>query len=62
MSTRIRPAPVRKNVFVNAPQHQAFEVFTAGIGRWWPKTHKIGPADLDRPVFLGGGFRRTKGR
>ncbi len=51
MSTRIRPAPVRKNVFVNAPQHQAFEVFTAGIGRWWPKTHKIGPADLDRPVI-----------
>ena len=26
-------------------------MFTSGIGRWWPKTHKIGPADLDRPVI-----------
>ena len=47
---QIRPAPVRKTIFVNAPQAHAFEVFTAGIGRWWPKTHKIGPADLDRPI------------
>lgn len=51
MSTQIRPAPVRKSIFVNAPQDVAFEVFTAGIGRWWPKSHKIGPADLDRPII-----------
>jgi uncharacterized protein YndB with AHSA1/START domain len=51
MSTQIRPAPVRKSIFVNAPQALAFEVFTSGIGRWWPKTHKIGPADLVRPVI-----------
>lgn len=51
MSTQIRPAPVQKSIFVNAPQDHAFEVFTARIGRWWPKTHKIGPADLDRPVI-----------
>jgi uncharacterized protein YndB with AHSA1/START domain len=51
MSTQIRPAPVRKSIFVNAPPEHAFEVFTAGIGRWWPKTHKIGPADLERPVI-----------
>jgi uncharacterized protein YndB with AHSA1/START domain len=48
---QIRPAPVRTSIFVNAPQALAFEVFTAGIGRWWPKTHKTGPADLDRPVI-----------
>ena len=42
MSTQIRPAPVRKRVFVNAPQAHAFDVFTSGIGRWWPKSHKIG--------------------
>jgi uncharacterized protein YndB with AHSA1/START domain len=51
MSTQIRPAPVRKSIFVNAPQDRAFGVFTAGIGRWWPKTHKIGLADLDRPII-----------
>jgi uncharacterized protein YndB with AHSA1/START domain len=51
MSTQIRPAPVRKSIFVDAPQARAFEVFTSGIARWWPKSHKIGQADLDRPVI-----------
>ena len=51
MSTQIRPAPVRKSIFVNASQVHAFEVFTSGIGRWWPKTHKISPIDLDKPVI-----------
>jgi uncharacterized protein YndB with AHSA1/START domain len=51
MSTQIRPAPVRKSIFVGAPQDRAFEVFTGGIGRWWPHTHKTGPVDLDRPVI-----------
>jgi uncharacterized protein YndB with AHSA1/START domain len=51
MSTRIRPAPVRKSVFVEAPPERAFDVFTSGIGSWWPKTHKIGDVDLDRPVI-----------
>ena len=51
MNTQIRPAPVRKSIFVDAPQALAFDVFTSGIGRWWPKSHKIGPADLDRPII-----------
>lgn len=51
MSTQIRPAPVCKSIFVDASPETAFEVFTAGIGRWWPKTHKTSPADLDRPVI-----------
>ena len=51
MSTQIRPAPVRKSIFVNASQPVAFEVFTSGIGRWWPKSHTIGGVDLDRPVI-----------
>ena len=51
MSTQIRPAPVRKSILVNAPQALAFDVFTSGIGRWWPSSHKIGQADLDRPVI-----------
>lgn len=51
MSTQIRPAPVRKTIFVEAPQALAFDVFTGGIGRWWPSSHKIGPADLDKPII-----------
>ena len=51
MSAQIRPAPVRKSIRVSASPDRAFEVFTAGIGRWWPKSHKIGLADLDRPVI-----------
>ena len=48
---QIRPAPVRKSVHVNASPEHAFDTFANGIGRWWPKTHKIGPAELDRPVI-----------
>jgi len=51
MSAQIRPAPVRRSIFVNAPQAHAFEVFTSGIGSWWPKTHAIGDAELDKPVI-----------
>jgi uncharacterized protein YndB with AHSA1/START domain len=47
----ITPAPIRKSVLVNAPRERAFEVFTAGIGRWWPKTHHIGAANLDTLVI-----------
>jgi uncharacterized protein YndB with AHSA1/START domain len=51
MSIQIRPSPVRKSIFVNASPEHAFDVFTSGMGRWWPKSHKIGPAELDRPVI-----------
>jgi uncharacterized protein YndB with AHSA1/START domain len=49
--TQIRPAPVRKSIYVDVPPDRAFDVFANGIGRWWPKSHKIGQADLDRPVL-----------
>lgn len=48
---QIRPAPVRKRIYVPAPPERAFDVFANGIGRWWPKSHKIGSADLDQPVI-----------
>ena len=51
MSTQIRPAPVRKSIRVEASPERAFDIFTNGIGLWWPKSHKIGPADLDRPII-----------
>lgn len=48
---RIQPAPVRKSIFVAAPVERAFDVFANGIGRWWPKSHKIGAGEVDRPVI-----------
>ncbi|MGP0093419.1 MAG: SRPBCC family protein [Xanthobacteraceae bacterium] len=51
MNRTVIPAPVRKSVRVSAPLARAFEVFTAGIGRWWPKTHHIGSSDLDTHVI-----------
>jgi uncharacterized protein YndB with AHSA1/START domain len=51
MNLHIQPAPVRKSIFVNAPPERAFDIIANGIGPWWPKTHHIGSADLDRPVI-----------
>jgi uncharacterized protein YndB with AHSA1/START domain len=51
MNRTIMPAPVRKSVRVGAPPERAFEAFTAGVGRWWPKTHHIGASDLDTQVI-----------
>jgi uncharacterized protein YndB with AHSA1/START domain len=42
---------VRKSVVVSAPPERAFEVFTAGISRWWLKTHKIGAAPMKEAVL-----------
>ena len=47
----IVPAPVRKNVRVGAQPQRAFKIFTDGMGRWWPKSHHIGAADLDALVI-----------
>ena len=51
VTQRIQPAPVRKSLVVRAPQARAFEVFTAGIGRWWPKSHHIGASDPETVVI-----------
>lgn len=49
--------PVRKEVVVETTAERAFEVFTAGIDRWWPREHHIGKTPLLREVLetrLGG--------
>jgi uncharacterized protein YndB with AHSA1/START domain len=43
-TTTVRIAPVRKSIRVKASQEHAFNVFTSGLGRWWPLDHGIGPA------------------
>ena len=42
MTATIPIAPVKKTITVNASQQHAFDVFTNGIDRWWPKSHSIG--------------------
>jgi Activator of Hsp90 ATPase homolog 1-like protein len=39
----IRPAPVRRSVVVKAGVERSFTAFTGNIGRWWPRSHHIGP-------------------
>jgi len=53
----IEVAPVRKTVVVEASPEQAFKVFTAGVDRWWPKTHGLGATPVRESIiepFVGG--------
>jgi uncharacterized protein YndB with AHSA1/START domain len=47
----IQPAPVRRSVTVKASPARAFEVFTDGIGRWWPASHHVGAAAMKNAVI-----------
>jgi len=47
----ITPAPIRKMLEVRASPEKAFQAFTAGIDRWWPKSHTIGKAPLHKVVI-----------
>ena len=51
MSLAIKPAPVRKTLTVAASPARAFEVFTAGFDRWWPRSHSIGDSPLKAAVI-----------
>jgi uncharacterized protein YndB with AHSA1/START domain len=41
----------RCEVVVEAAQARAFELFTDGQTRWWPKTHHIGEQPLEEAVI-----------
>jgi len=50
-------APVCKTIVVDATPQRAFTVFTAGIDRWWPRTHGVGATRLRESIiepFEGG--------
>ena len=43
--------PVIKQIVVETSQERAFQVFTDGIDRWWPREHHIGKSPLKRAVI-----------
>jgi uncharacterized protein YndB with AHSA1/START domain len=52
MKTDAPIAPVRKRIVVRASQGLAFDVFTTGIARWWPKaSHTILKAPLAEVII-----------
>jgi uncharacterized protein YndB with AHSA1/START domain len=46
-------ASVRKSITVKASASRAFEVFTAGFDRWWPRSHHIGGVPMRRSLIEG---------
>lgn len=50
----IAPADIRKTLMVKASPQKAFDVFTAGHDRWWPRTHTIGQTPLKTAVLEPG--------
>jgi uncharacterized protein YndB with AHSA1/START domain len=55
-------APVRKSIRVRASQSRAFEVFTEGLDRWWPRKASIGTAQMKSVAIeprLGGRWYET---
>ncbi|HEY2682439.1 MAG TPA: SRPBCC family protein [Steroidobacteraceae bacterium] len=62
MSLTIKPAAIRKVLNLRATPQRAFEVFTAGIDRWWPRTHHIGKSPLKQVIIeprVGGRWYST---
>jgi hypothetical protein len=43
--------PVTEAIVVEAPIERAFEVFTAGIGSWWPASHHILKDEVAEMLF-----------
>jgi len=57
MTPTLKIAPVRKSIVVQATPQRAFDVFTTGVDRWWPKSHGIGATPVVRSIiepFVGG--------
>jgi uncharacterized protein YndB with AHSA1/START domain len=50
MTQTITVAPVRKRIRVNAPPTKAFEIFTAGMTRWWPRRQSINGSPIREVV------------
>ncbi len=51
MTIAVKIAPVRKSIRVNTNQARAFEVFTSGLGRWWPRDKGIGKMPMKSAIM-----------
>jgi uncharacterized protein YndB with AHSA1/START domain len=51
MTRAITVAPVRKTIRVRATPERAFDIFTAGMGRWWNRQYSINKSPI-RDVVL----------
>jgi uncharacterized protein YndB with AHSA1/START domain len=51
MTMQTTDLTVRKSITVEAPQGRAFDVFTAGFDRWWPRSHHIGEAEMAEAII-----------
>jgi len=47
-------APVQVSIVVEAEPELAFEVFTAELDSWWPRSHHIGKSPMTRSVMEPG--------
>ena len=54
----IKVAPIRKSLVVKTSADKAFTVFTAEIGRWWPRAFTIGTSPIEGRGH-GGAERRA---
>lgn len=51
MTMQTTDLTVRKTITVEVPQERAFDVFTAGLDKWWPRTHHIGEAEMAEAII-----------
>jgi uncharacterized protein YndB with AHSA1/START domain len=51
--TATQSTPVQKTITVEASPQRAFEVFTAGIDTWWPRSHHIGKSPMKKNILEG---------
>jgi uncharacterized protein YndB with AHSA1/START domain len=51
VTATIQPAAIRKTFTLRATPDRAFQVFTAGFGGWWPRTHYVGDSPLAGAVI-----------
>ncbi len=50
----VRIEPLRKQLKVSLPVQKAFELFTDGMGTWWPlPTHSVGEQQAETCFFEG---------
>jgi hypothetical protein len=50
----VKLEPLRKQLKVSLSVEEAFELFTSGIGRWWPLgTHSVGEEQAETCYFEG---------